>query len=283
MSYPNIAITAATGTLGTAIQDKFQKKNISYKALSRTKPMNIGDNDFISVDLLDLNELTNGFQNIETVFFNVPLSPDIEQMTQNIVRAASKNDVKRIMKFSVLNADADSDANLWKWHGLSEKIIANSGFDYLFLRSANFMQNFQNFYGESIRQDGAFYLPHGNARVNVIDIDDLADVVSELITLDKFETKMYQLTGHSYTKDEIASIFTNTLGRKITYVDVDEETAKESMLESGMPDWMVEVFLQFNKKCKEGYVDINTDHVRKILGRDPHDFSTYLLNNIYQF
>ena len=153
MSYPNIAITAATGTLGTAVQHKLQKKEIPYTAVSRSKPQNAGGNCFEPGDLTDIDQLTKALEGIETVFFNVPLSPEIPHMTRNLVQAASKNGVKRIIKFSVLNADADSDVNLWKWHGISENIVADSGIDYLFLRSANFMQNFQNFYGETIRHE----------------------------------------------------------------------------------------------------------------------------------
>ena len=78
-----------------------------------------------------------------------------------------------------------------------------------------------------------FYLPHGDAKVNLIDVDDLAEVISELVTQEKFETDIYELTGHSYTKNEIASIFSNGLGREITYVNVDEETAETSMIRIG--------------------------------------------------
>ncbi|MEQ8524716.1 NmrA family NAD(P)-binding protein [Gracilimonas sp.] len=283
MNYPNIAITAATGTLGTKVQNRLYDNGVPFVAISRNKPENIQKDNFRSADFLDLQKLKMALEGVDTVFFNVPLSPDMEQMTENFVKAALDVGVKRIIKLSVLNADSKSEVNLWKWHGISEDLIVESGIEHLFLRSANFMQNFQNFYGETIRHDGAFYLPHGNAKVNLIDVEDLAEVVSFLLTKKSFDTDMYQLTGHSYTKNEIASIFTNVLGKEIFYVDVPEDVAEESMLDSGMPEWMVEVFMQFNKKCKEGKVDINTDHVMKILGRGPHYFNTYIKNNSNHF
>ena len=66
-------------------------------------------------------------------------------------------------------------------------------------------------------------------------------------------------------------------------MNIDEETAKSSMLGIGMPDWMVEVFMQFNKKCREGHVAINTDDVIIILRRSPNYFETHIFNNKDQF
>ena len=50
-------------------------------------------------------------------------------------------------------------------HRQEEKIIEESGIPYTFLRAGAFMQNFINFFGQTIRTQNAIYLPAGGEKL----------------------------------------------------------------------------------------------------------------------
>jgi uncharacterized protein YbjT (DUF2867 family) len=77
----------------------------------------------------------------------------------NLVKEAKKNDVKYIVKLSVMGADAEPGNTIGRLHRQEERIIKESGIPYSFLRPTAFMQNFVNYYGLTIKNENAFYLP----------------------------------------------------------------------------------------------------------------------------
>ncbi|MFZ0512977.1 MAG: NmrA family NAD(P)-binding protein [Candidatus Nitrosopolaris sp.] len=62
-----------------------------------------------------------------------------------MVKEAKKNDVRYILKLSVMGADAEPGTTIGRVHRQEEKIIEESGIPYTFLRCSAFMQNFVNF------------------------------------------------------------------------------------------------------------------------------------------
>src|SRR5207244_4042225 len=82
----------------------------------------------------------------------------------------------------VENAHADCEDYIFGCeHRASEKRIEVSGIPYTFLRANSFMQNFVNEYGQSIRVQGAFFLPQADARVSHIDVRDIAAVATKAL------------------------------------------------------------------------------------------------------
>jgi hypothetical protein len=64
-------------------------------------------------------------------------------------------------------------------------------------------------------------------------------------------------------------------GRTIRYVDVPEAAARQGMLGSGMPPWLVDVILELNAWFKaNGGSEINST-VQDLLGRPPRTFQEF--------
>ena len=79
-----------------------------------------------------------------------------------------------------MGADADLET-FGRSHSQAEKIIAESGLLYTFLRPNGFMQNFLNYYGQSIKTQNAFYLPAGDGKLGLVDVEDIAAVAVEIL------------------------------------------------------------------------------------------------------
>jgi uncharacterized protein YbjT (DUF2867 family) len=60
----------------------------------------------------------------------------------------------------------------------AERIVADSGLDWTFVRAAWFAQNFSEGDFASMTHDGVIALPMGDAVEPIIDADDIAEVVA---------------------------------------------------------------------------------------------------------
>jgi uncharacterized protein YbjT (DUF2867 family) len=74
-----------------------------------------------------------------------------------VVEAARRAGVRRLVKLSVLGAESEA-FSFARIHRPVERAIEGSGIPYTFLRPNSFMQNFVNYYGDTIRTQSAFYL-----------------------------------------------------------------------------------------------------------------------------
>lgn len=125
-----------------------------------------------------------------------------------------------------MGADADLET-FGRSHRQAEKIIEESGIPYTFLRPNGFMQNFLNYYGQSIKTQSAFYLPAGDGKLGLVDVRDIAAVAVE-VSLTKGngseqqnENKSCDITGpEALPYSQAAETLSKEIGNKISYVDI---------------------------------------------------------------
>jgi uncharacterized protein YbjT (DUF2867 family) len=109
------------------------------------------------------------------------------------------------------------------------------------------MQNFVNFFGQTIRTQSAFYIPAGDGKVSFVDARDIAAVATLILLAknngtkinDRYENKKYGITGNkALSYSQVAEILSNALGRRITYVNITEEDARKAMKKMGIEEWL---------------------------------------------
>ena len=94
------------------------------------------------------------------------------------------------------------------------------------------MQNFVNFYSQTIRTKNEFYLHAGDVKFSFVDVRDVAAVAVKLLTKNgsQHDNKAYVLSGQealSYTQG--AEILSKETGKKISYIDIPEEDARKGL------------------------------------------------------
>ena len=133
-------------------------------------------------------------------------------------------------------------------HRQAEKKIEESGIPVTFLRTSGFIQNFVNFFGNSIKSKGAFYVPAGDGKLSFVDVRDIAAVGVKVLTDDQHDRhngKAYPITGpEALSYGEAAEIPTREVGKKISYVDITEECARKGLKEIGMNDWFINCMME---------------------------------------
>ena len=65
---------------------------------------------------------------------------------------------------------------------------------------------------------------------------------------------------------DVASSFTNTLGKQVNYIPVPHEASKEAMMGMGFPEFIVDGYIELNVGFTNGYADISNGNVEKLSG-----------------
>jgi uncharacterized protein YbjT (DUF2867 family) len=284
-----ILVSGATGTVGSEVVKQlssFSNVNIKVGARSVEKIKNLESGDKVKGVHIDYNKpesLKEALKNIDKLFLLAPAVPNAQELESNLVNEAKMAGVRYIVKQSVMGADEDADVEIMRQHRKAEKIIEESGIPYTFLRPNEFMQNFINFHGHSIKNNNAFYLPLENAKVSVVDVRDIAAVAVKALTENgnnnnnnKHKNKKYLITGpEALSYHQMAELLSNATGKRISYVSISEEEARAGMKEIGMDNWLINTISELSNYFKKGRASQVSSAVEEVTGEKPISFSQF--------
>ena len=243
-----ILITGASGTVGRELVKRMARPEERIRAMVRDRDRAASiaypGVDLVSGDFANIQSLDDALSGVNKAFLLTAPSPDQLEWETNFLEAASRSNLRHIVKLSALGAAPDSPARLFRAHAEAEIRLQNSGIPYTILRPNQFMQNFLNF-RDSIIHRGEFYAPMGDGHISIVDVRDVAAVAEAVLCEYGYEDKIFDITGpESLTYADIASRFSLELGKPVAFVDVPPETMADAMLENGLPHWMVEGLLE---------------------------------------
>jgi uncharacterized protein YbjT (DUF2867 family) len=284
-----ILVTGATGTVGSEVVKQLASSSSIDKKIIRAGVHSLNKVDklkqFKTVEIVNMDyykseTITNSLQNIDKLFWLTPLAPNTTQISSNLVKEAQKNDIKHIVKLSVMDADIEPATTITRLHRQEEKIIEESGIPYTFLRPVGFMQNFINFFGQIIKNQNAFFLPAGEGKVSFVDVRDIAAVaVKTLVANDNDNQhigKAYGITGDELlTYKQAAEILSKEVGKKINYVNISDDDARKAMKGIGMENWLIDGMMELYNIIRDGHAAQITNTVEQIVGQKPISFSQF--------
>ena len=144
------------------------------------------------------------------------------------------------------------------------------------------MQNFVNYYGYNIKAQNAIYLPAGEGKVSFVDARDVAAVAAKLLLtknngITQHENKAYLITGpEALSYSQVTEIISEEIGKKISYIDTEEEDARKAMESMGIEDWLIDAILEEFYNTKVGNRTTTTNTVEEIIGRKPTSFAQFV-------
>jgi uncharacterized protein YbjT (DUF2867 family) len=281
-----ILVTGSTGTVGSEVVKQLASPSVGYgiiKAAVHSQDKSNKFEGYDSVEIVNLDyrrqeTIARSLNNVDKIFLLTLPALDMTDIYSNLVKEAKKNDVKYIVKLSVMGADAEPGNTVVRLHRQEERIIEESGIPFSFLHPNAFMQNFVNYYGRTIKNENAFYLPAGDGKISFVDARDVAAVAVRVITENgsQHENKIYEITGQeALSFGQAAEILSKENGRTISYIDIPEEDARKGLEEMGMEDWLIEAIMAAYRSWKGGYMSKMTDVVKHITGRKPILFAQF--------
>ncbi len=282
-----ILLTGATGTTGSATVAQLRAADVPFRIMTRDierARRQFGDGlDYVEGDFARPETLDGAFDGIERLSLLCAFSESMAALEANAVAAAERAGIRRIVKMSAIKAAPDAPTMIRRWHGVIEQRINDSGIPYTHLWPNAFMQNFRRF-APFIRDQGVFYAPLGDARISLVDIEDVAAVTVAALTEDGHEGATYEITGpEALSYGECASVLSEVLGKPVRYQSVDDDAAHRALVDAGIGARAARALIEIDGLFRDGFGAPVTDVVERVTGRKPRGFSAFARDNAALF
>jgi uncharacterized protein YbjT (DUF2867 family) len=282
-----ILIVGATGRIGSATVHQLSARGIPVRALVRTPERataiaHPGVEPVVG-DLARPDTLDTALHGVTRALLVSPLDPRQVELQGNFIEAATRAGRVHVVKISGLGTALESPVRSGRWHAAIEKHLEQSGLPFTHLRPLFFMQNILRF-APAIAADGVFVGALRHAKVAMIDIHDIAAVAVATLTGSGHEGKAYVLTGpEALSYQDVAARLSTLVGKSVAYQDVSLGTLRQRLLASGMPEWHVEVQLDFAQALSAGQASTVTDAVEAVTGKRPRTFDQFAREHLTAF
>jgi uncharacterized protein YbjT (DUF2867 family) len=271
----NILITGATGTIGSQLILQLKQAGVAFATMS-SKP---GPNDSNSrvASFESVEQLTQAFQDIDTLFVLLPLVPGKLQLARNVAQAAIAAGIKHIVRSSGAGADPQAGFSLPRLQGQIDEVLTQTGIPCTFLRNAGFMQNYTTFLAGMVK-GGMIYAATNDAAQSVVDVRDIAAVAAKILVSPlQYAGKAYTLTGgEALTDTQRATVLSKALGKTVGYMPIPVKAASNTMKDEWkMPADLVDWMDSLNTLIGLGYASGISPDVQSLLSREPISFAQF--------
>jgi uncharacterized protein YbjT (DUF2867 family) len=159
--------------------------------------------------------------------------------------------------------------------------VMSSGIDWTIARASWFCQNFSEGYLLDSILAGHVALPTMGVMEPLIDVDDIADVVTAALTTNNHSNKLYELTGPRLLTFEDA-VHEISAGAKfpIQYHDISISEYTAMLREYNTPPEIISLLEYLFTQTMDGRNANVSDGVQRALGRKPTDFSEYVKRTV---
>jgi uncharacterized protein YbjT (DUF2867 family) len=272
-----ILVTGATGHVGSAVIAALRAQGQNVIAGVHSGGRRIDGVPARSIDLDDPASLRDAFAGVNTLFLMQPLDERMVTWNRHALDAAKRAGVTHVVRLSGAGAQPDGPFLIARPHGEADRDVRASGIAFTLLQPVSFMQNYVNYHGHAIQQQGAFYLSQGEGQVAFIDLADVAAVAAKVLGAPAAHAgKAYVLTGpQALSNADVANRIAAAAGKPVQYVNVPDEAAVEALLGMGLPRWNVDALLSLSQLIRQGHGAVVSGDVHRVLGRAPRRFEEY--------
>jgi len=262
-----IAVTTPTGHVGSAVADflldfggNVQVRLLGRRADKLTDLIQRGAETVIgSQD--DVDYLCRATQGVNALFWATPpgYGSDNVRAFQNRLgtvgaKAIETNQIARVVNLSSIGADMESGNGPIGGLNDVEGLLNETACHVVHLRPGFFFENLL-WQLDSIRNAGRFFLPiSGTRRYPMIATRDIGRVASARLAsrgwIGHFVGELHGPADLSF--DEVAGILSQTLGRKVEYVQCDREQARQAMLNNAMSENAAGLMLEMYDAVESG-------------------------------
>ena len=273
-----IAVVGATGNTGRSVVKELKQLGQDPVCVVRNpdKAREVLGTDARTAvaELSDRSALERAFKGVTSVFVVSGHNPNMVEQQNNVLDAALEAGVQYLVRVSGSRflIIPDSPSIIGRGHyAIEEERLRGSGIKWVMLRPGLFMQNtFAQ--ATSIKDASKIVLPFAaDLPLAFIDVRDTGAVGARL-HLDPLPHlgKIYEFTGALSNFGEFADVFSQILGRRITYVGVTAEQAEQAMKARGLPDWLITHQLTAAQIAAKGALSTEmTEPIRNIVNRAP--------------
>ncbi|HEY8356309.1 MAG TPA: SDR family oxidoreductase [Ramlibacter sp.] len=265
-----IAITGASGQLGRLVVEKLKNRVAAAEivALARN-PQKVADLGVAArtADYAKPETLAAALAGIDTLL--LISSSEVGQRTpqhRNVIDAAKKARVKRIVYTSLLRADK-TPMSLGVEHRETEAILRESGIPFTILRNGWYMENHTGS-AKAALAAGALIGAAGDGRFAAAAREDYAEAAAVVLTTPGHEGKTYELAGDApYTLAQAAAEIGRHAGKDLPYRDLGQAGYAAALEGVGLPAALAQAIAGWDVDASNGALDDDSHALSALIGR----------------
>lgn len=186
---------------------------------------------------------------------------------RNVIAAAKRAGVKRIIYTSLLRADSSPLVDLAVEHSATEAELKASGLPYTILRNGWYTENYTGSIPVALA-NGAFFGSAGDGRISSATRADFAEAAAVAATDAAHDGKTYELAGdEAYTLSDLAAELSRQTGRTIPYRNLSEAEYAAALVGAGLPDGMARMIAGWDAGVARGALFDDGRQLSKLIGR----------------
>lgn len=276
-----ILLTGAAGKTGTTILMYLIQIGARVRCLVRNqdqaeKVNSFGSTEFVIGDLNDTQKLEQAATGVQKIYYIAPnVSTDELTIGKRLIALAKKHNLSRFVYHSVLHPHIEAMPHHWQKMRMEEALFS-SGLDFTILQPCAYMQNILGNLKSIL--NGSFSVPYQmNARISMVDLEDVANVAAKVLTEPDHSHAIYELAGpENLSQIEVAGHLSNALGLTVNAVEQSREEWEFKARTAGMRENQIKVLLQmFEYYDKFGFTG-NSKVLEFLLGEKPVAFNQFL-------
>lgn len=275
-----IFVTSAGGKSGRAVIGALAARGEAVRALVRRAEAGaeleaLGAAEIAIADLGDREALTDAMAGARAIYYIAPnMSTEEKAFGDNMILAAHAAGIERFVFHSVLHTQVQALRHHWARLFVEEALV-ESGLDFTILQISSYMQNMLPAWKRML-ETGVHAMAYDvEAPVSLVDLDDVAEAASIVLTEPGYEHGIFELAGPLITLTEKAGILSEVLGRDIRAEKLPVEAALDHARHAGVGDYGIETMRRMFAHYDAHGLAGNDKILGWILDRPPNDFETF--------
>jgi NAD(P)H dehydrogenase (quinone) len=268
-----IAVTAATGHLGTLVVDELLLRVPASQVVAivrdagKAAPIAERGVDVRVAAYDDPVALRAALRGVDRLLLisGSEVGKRIPQHT-NVVEAAKEAGVSFIGYTSAPKA-SDTDLILAPEHKATEEVIQASGIPHSIMRNNWYFENYGSTV-EGAKATGEIISGANSGRIPAVTRSDLAAGHAAVLTSDGHENTVYEFAGdEAWTWDEFAAELSDVAGRRVTHRSVSTDEHAAALRAAGLDEGTAGFLSALDVNISAGALEVAPGDLSSILGR----------------